>query len=60
MTSTVLVIIHGIVWMSKHHTVMQGMWSYLHTFRIGTLGRCETLLKFMLGPLSLLSALHFR
>jgi len=34
MTSTVLVIIHGIVWMSKHHAVMQGMWSYLSYSRL--------------------------
>jgi len=59
MKSTVLVIIRGVVWMSKHHAVMQGMWSYLHTFRIVMLGRGERLPKFMLALLPLLSAVHF-
>lgn len=45
--------------MSKHHAVMQGMWSYLHTFRIVMLGRGERLPKFMLALLPLLSAVHF-
>jgi len=60
MTSTLLVIIPGIVWMSKHHAVMQGMWSYLRTFWIVTLSRGERLPKYMLGPLALLSAVHFK
>jgi len=45
--------------MSKHHAVMQGMWSYIHTFRIVMLGRVERLPKFMLALLPLLSAVHF-